>query len=67
MARCAAATLAGVGWRRTAARGASVAEIVATLRSPTPVAMIGIRNVGKGRDWTAETLEAGAFACEGRV
>src|SRR5215207_2595511 len=63
MALWAAATDAGVGWRRIGARGASVAETVTTLPSPTPAAMVGIRNVGMGRDGTADTRETRGDAC----
>src|SRR5215207_2118590 len=54
LARVAAATEAGVGWRRRGCR-ASEAEMVATLRSPRPTAMSGIRKVGSGRSGTTET------------
>ena len=53
-ARVAAAIEAGVGWRRIGAWGASVAEIVTTLRSPRPAAMSGTRNVGAGRIGAAD-------------
>src|SRR5215218_1396820 len=59
LARVAAATEAGVGWRRRGC-GASEVEMVVTLRSPRPTAMSGIRKVGSGRSGTTETRAPGA-------
>src|SRR5215216_2269667 len=63
LARVAAATEAGVGWRRRGA-GASEAEMVVTRRSPRPTAISGTRKLGSGRSGTTDTRgpEAGCAA-----
>src|SRR4051812_47619338 len=63
---CAAATEAGVGWRRFGVT-ASVAEIVAAGRAPRPTAMSGTRKAGSGRSGTTETRACTAARRAGRA